>query len=127
MVEVSGMSTIANSNPNEGGSFAYDEDTLRSLVTKWVEIADHYLSSHYRTDLGSMEPPGLDAASEALAKAVNTSGNKYRAYLVDNYWYCVRQAQLCQTALDNYLGVEHHNVLEMSKFQQPDAGPQPGI
>jgi hypothetical protein len=115
-----GLTTIANSSPNEGGSFAYDEDTLRSLVTKWVEIADHYLSSYHRTSLGSAEPPGLDGASTAMAKAANASGNRYRAYLVDSYRYCIRQAQLCQTTLDKYLGGEHHSVLELSRFGQSD-------
>jgi hypothetical protein len=120
---------IANSGSGPG-SFVYDEATLRSLITKWVELADHYDGSLSRTTLGTVQAPGLDVASEALAKSANTSGTAYMKYLEQNFQYCVEQAQKLQDTLDDYLGVEHHNVMELVKAgsdqPQPD-GTQPGL
>lgn len=118
-----GLSEIANSG-GSGGSFAYDESTLRSLISKWLELADHYLGSVNRISLGSVEGPGLDFASEALAKSANSSGGAYRKYVVENYWYCIKQAQLLQDTLDDYLGVEHSSVID---FTKASPGPQAGI
>lgn len=114
------LSDIANSGPSEGGTFVYDETTLRSLITKWVELADHYNSSLNRTTMGAVRPPGEDFASEAMANSANSSGKAYLVYLTRNYWYCIRQAQLLHDTLDDYLGVEHHNVIELTKpLNQP--------
>jgi hypothetical protein len=118
------LSDIANSGSGEGGSFVYDEATLRSLISKWLELADHYQGSLKRVTLGSVTAPGLDFASEAHAKAANSSGKAYMIYLAQNYEYCVRQAQLLQNTLDDYLGVEHQSVTDFNKTQ---AGPQAGI
>jgi hypothetical protein len=122
-----GLSEIANSGQGEGGSFAYDEATLRSLVSKWLELADHYRGSLDRINLGSVEGPGLDFASEALAKSANKSGAAYTMYITKNYWYCVKQAQLMQDTLDDYLGVEHHSVIDFTRTGAESTGPQPGI
>jgi hypothetical protein len=116
------LSEIANSDSDGSGSFTYDEATLRSLIGKWLELADHYLGSVNRLSLGSVEGPGLDFASEALAKSANSSGATYRKYVVENYWYCIKQAQLLQDTLDDYLGVEHRSVIDFTK-----AGTQAGI
>jgi hypothetical protein len=105
------------------GTFAYDEDELRSLVTQWLNLADSYqksISDVY--NMASVDGPGLEFASEGHAKAANQSGNAYRAHIDTAFQYCVDQAQKCQDALDDYLGVEHHNVIEVLK-----AGPQAGI
>jgi len=122
-----GLSDIANSGPSEGGTFVYDEATLRSLVTKWVELADHYHGSLNRTAMGAVQPPGKDFASEAMAGSANSSGKAYMVYLTRNYWYCIRQAQLLQDTLDDYLGVEHHNVIEFTKPVEPTGSSQGGI
>lgn len=122
------LSDIVNAGPSEGGSFVYDEATLRSLITKWMELADHYNGSVHRTSLGAVDPPGKDFASGALATAANNAGVAYRKYLVENYWFCVDQAQRLQDALDDYLGTEHHNVLTLAKAQpQPTDEPNQGI
>ncbi|MFL6119884.1 hypothetical protein [Actinophytocola sp.] len=121
------LSEIARSGgPTGSGSFVYDEATLRSLISKWVALADHYDGSMRRINLGAVEPPGLDFASEALSKSANTSGTAYLKYLEQNYRYCVEQAQLLQDTLDDYLGVEHQNVTELNKTDQP-TGSQSGI
>jgi hypothetical protein len=109
------LSDIANSGSSEGGSFVYDEATLRSLVTKWVELADHYNGSLHRTTLGAVDPPGDDFASEAMANSANDSGTAYLKYLTQNYWFCIKQAQLLQDTLDEYLGTERHSVIELTK------------
>jgi hypothetical protein len=119
-----GLSEIANSGSGSGGSFAYDEATLRSLIGKWLELADHYLGSVNRISLGAVAGPGLDFASEALAASANSSGGAYRKYVVENHWYCVKQAQLLQDTLDDYLGVEHRSVID---FTRAGTGPQAGI
>ncbi len=75
-----------------------------------------------RVQHGEVDGPGLEFASEGHAKAANQSGNAYRAHIDTAFQYCVDQAQKCQNALDDYLGVEHHNVIEIR-----NAGPQAGI
>ncbi len=105
------------------GSFAYDEDTLRSLVTDWLDLADHYRESiSHASSMIRVEGPGRDFASQAHAAAANSSGESYIAYLEQNRSYCTEQAQQFQNALDDYLGVEHRNIVEINK-----SGPQPGI
>lgn len=106
-----------------GGSFAYDEDTLRSLVTDWLNLADNYRESvSEASSMIRVEGPGRDFASQAQAAAASSSGESYVLYLRQNLSYCTEQAQQFQNALDEYLGVEHRNVAEINK-----AGPRPGI
>lgn len=105
------------------GGFAYDEDTLRSLVTDWLNLADSYRdSAENAARMVQVEGPGLDFASQAHANAANESGKSYLHYLVQNQAYCTQQAQLFQNALDDYLGVEYTNVAEINK-----SGSQAGI
>lgn len=113
---------IANSGSG-AGSFVYDEPTLRSLITKWVELADHYHDSLRRATLGTVKPPGNDFASKALAEAANSSGTTYLEYMTRNYWHCIEQAQLLQDTLDDYLGTEHHSVIELTKAIDQSAEP----
>jgi hypothetical protein len=121
------LSKIANSGTSENGSFVYDEDTLRSLIKKWLELADHYELSLKRVNLGNVTPPGLDFASEAYTNAANTSGKAYMAYLAQNYEYSCQQAQLLKNTLDDYLGVEHQSVADFNKTEVEETGPQAGI
>jgi hypothetical protein len=111
------------------GGFSFDEPTLRSLITEWTELAEDYDSSFRESQhIARVVGPGLDYASKAQAEAANRSGRAYLEYLQHNRDYCYREAQLCQDALDDYLGVEHHVVTEISKSGQPlDDGPQQGI
>lgn len=105
------------------GTFAYDEDTLRTLVTDWLELFHHYEQSrNAATNMAQVSGPGVDFASEAQANAANESAEAYRTYLQQNVDYCKQQAQLFQNSLDDYLGVEHRNVAEINK-----SGPQAGI
>jgi hypothetical protein len=105
------------------GSFAFDEDDLRKLVTRWLDLAESYQNSMSAThSMTNVSGPGLEFASEGHANAANASGNAYREHLRTSYEYCADQAQKCQNALDDYLGVEHRNVKKML-----DAGPQAGI
>jgi hypothetical protein len=121
---------IAGSGSDTKGSFVYDETTLRSLITKWVDLADHYHGSLNRITLGAVKPPGDDFASKALADSANNSGTTYIEYLTRNYWHCIEQAQLLQDTLDAYLGTEHHSVIELTKAtDQPaqQSDPNAGI
>ena len=104
------------------GTFAYDEATLRSLVTKWKELADRYLASSRRISAESITPPGLDFASRAQAEASTNATKAYCEYVVKNYWYCIEQAQRMQDTLDDYLGQEHQSVILIHQ-----SGPQAGI
>ena len=105
------------------GTFAYDEDTLRDLVKDWLTISQHYRKSHTTaTEMGQVSGPGADFASKAQATAANESAESYLSYLQRNADYCDQQAQLFQNALDDYLGIEHRNIVEINK-----SGPQAGI
>jgi hypothetical protein len=108
------------------GTFAYDEDTLRSLVSDWMDLAKSYLDSQRAArNMTSVTGPGNDFASQAQADAATSHGAAYSGYLDTNYTYCTDQAQLFQDALDDYLGIEHRNVTEINR--SGERGPQPGI
>ena len=103
------------------GGFTYDEATLEGLVREWVSLAEDYDRSFRDSqDLVRVVGPGLDFASEAVAVAANSYGKNYLTYLRSNRDYCFDQAQLCQNALDDYLGVERRNVTEMGRAEQSD-------
>jgi hypothetical protein len=108
------------------GTFAYDEDTLRSLVKDWLDLARSYSASKRDSRvMATVTGPGKDFASDAQAGAASAHGGAYTSYLDSNFTYCNDQAQLFQNALDDYLGIEHRNVTEINKSD--DRGPRPGI
>lgn len=89
---------------------------MRSLITQWRDLADSYDESTTRArHMALVDPPGLDFASRAQAEAASSSGRSYSEYLQHNRDYCLQQAQLFQDALDDYLGVEHSNIVEINK------------
>lgn len=105
------------------GTFAYDEDTLRGLVTDWLDLSRHYSESMVKNArMAQVEAPGTDFASEAHANVATDSGKSYLTYLQQNRDHCNEQAQQFQNALDDYLGIEHRNVTEINK-----SGPKAGI
>lgn len=104
------------------GGFTYDEATLEGLVREWVSLAEDYDRSLRDSEpIVKVKGPGLDFASEALAKAATSYGRAYLNYLKDNRDYCYKQAQSCQNALSDYLGVERRNVTEIEQSGQPDS------
>lgn len=104
------------------GGFAYDEDTLTSLVKEWLDLADDYDRSFRNSQrLIAVKGPGRDFASAAVAAAANSYGTRYLAYLKENEKYCLDQAQAYQNALDDYLGAERRNVEELYKATDPEA------
>jgi hypothetical protein len=111
------------------GTFEFDEDTMRQLVSEWLSLAEDYNASYVATErLTRVEGPGLDFASQSHAGAANASGRAYQEYLLRNREYCIEQAQLFQDALHDYLGVEHTNVTQIGTAGQPlDDGPRAGI
>jgi hypothetical protein len=93
------------------GTFEFDEATMRSLITEWLELAQSYDESFYASEpIALIDGPGLDFASQSHAEAANASGKAYLEYLQNNRDYCYAQAQLFQNALHDYLGIEHTNV-----------------
>jgi len=119
------LNDVANSGAGEGG-FAFDEATMRSIVTSWLDLAVSYARSRRSArDMGTVTGPGLDLASEGQALAASESGTSYLEYLKHNETYCLEQAQLFQNALDDYLGVEHTNIIEINKSDSPE--PRAGI
>jgi len=122
--QLSGFFT--NQTPPATGSYAFDEADMRAIVKNWLDLADSYDKSVTNAvRMGRIKPPAEDFASLFHTKAANRSGESYREYVEHNRDYCVRQAQLFQDALDDYLGVEHTNVTEMHKTGPQ--GPQGGV
>ncbi|TDV47842.1 hypothetical protein [Actinophytocola oryzae] len=110
-----------------GGSFTYFEPDLRTIIKNWLELADSYHDSLYNSGyMSRIRPPAEDFASRAHTSSANRSGESYGRYLEHNRDYCRQQAQLFQNALDDYLGVEHTNVTDITKATAPQ-GPQPGV
>lgn len=96
--------------PN-GGTYTFDEETMRSLIKDWHELADSYRTSQRNARLmADIEPPGEDPASVSHAIVASRSGRSYLEYLQANEEYCVEQAQLFQAALNEYLAIEDANV-----------------
>ncbi|MFI7680201.1 hypothetical protein [Actinophytocola sp. NPDC049390] len=103
------------------GGFSYDEATLEGLITEWLALSDDYDRSFRDSqDLVRVVGPGLDFASRSVAKAAASYGRNYLLYLRQNRDYCIEQAQLCQNALDDYLGLERRNVAEIHRAGEPD-------
>ena len=119
--ELAGMFT---SNTTQGslttGTFAYTEPEMRTIIKNWLDLAKSYRDSLRDSfSMTAVEGPGHDFASKLFAAAANRSGESCVEYLTHNRDYCLQQAQLFQDALDDYLGVEHTNVIEFDKSDEP--------
>jgi hypothetical protein len=109
-----------------GGSFVLSESELRTVIKNWLDLADSYQQSLDNAKfMMRVEPPADDFASRLHADAANRSGSSYKQYLKHNRDYCLRQAELSQNALNDYLGVEHTNVTEINKTAPQ--GPRPRV
>lgn len=109
-----------------GGSFAFTEPEMLTIIKNWRDLARSYRNSQKNADfMTRIEPPAADLASMWHAGAANRSGMAYQNYLKHNEEYCTQQADLFQEALDEYLGIEHTNATEINKTAPQ--GPQPGI
>jgi hypothetical protein len=112
-------------HPIATDGFAFDEATMRSLIKRWLDLADSYQASRRNARaMAEVVGPGLDFASEQQAVAASKSGAAYLRYVAHNRDYCLNQAQLFQNALDDYLGIEHTNItgIGQSGSQEPQAG-----
>ncbi len=110
-----------------GGSFEYTEADMTRIRDNWLDLADSYQTSIYNADrMSKIKAPAEDMASEFHVKAANRSGEAYTNYLEHNRNYCLQQAQLFQNALDDYLGVEHTNIIDINK-SGGQQGPQAGM
>ena len=113
----------ATTGASTAGSFSFTPDQLRDLVEEWMELAADYDRSLWNAEaLQQVNGPGNEYASEGLATVASSSGGAYVRSLHEKYQYCLGQAQKLQDALDDYLGMEHHNIAVIGK-----TGPQDGI
>lgn len=116
--ELSGMTASDGPQNTSIGSFAFTESDIRQLITNWLDIAKSYdrsiTTAIYVTQVTG---PGLDFASDSFANKANQSGESLLQHLRHGWEYSIQQAQLAQTALDDYLGVEHTNVMNLYKAQ----------
>jgi hypothetical protein len=112
------------------GNFAYTPDQVRDIIKGFLDLAESYRNSLVNARvMASVEAPGLEYASESHAVAARAMGEGYLKSITDSYHYCLAQAQKFQDTLDDYLGLEHHNVARLNRAGSPDdhAGPQDGI
>jgi len=113
------------------GSFNFDQPTMEGLIEKWLQLVDSYDQSltNNAPRMTAVQGPGLDYASQSHAEAANKSGEAYKTYLNECRQYSLDQAQLFQNALDDYLGMEHRNVLELDRAGNgtADTPPNDGI
>jgi hypothetical protein len=124
--ELAGMFGNTTQGSFTTGGFSFSESQLRTIVTNYLDLAHSYEQSMDDTiGMKMVEGPGLDFASQSFADAANRSGRSLTESFMDARDYCLEQAQLCQNALDDYLGVEHTNITEINK--QGPQGPQPGV
>jgi hypothetical protein len=125
--QLAGMLTTNTTEGSvSGGSFAFTEPDMKTIIKNWLDLADSYGKSLVNAErMTRIRPPADDLASRFHTISANRSGDSYRDYLEHNRDYCTQQAQLFQNTLDDYLGVEHTNVTEMNKTVPQ--GPQPGV
>jgi len=117
--ELGDMANSGGTQGAPGGSFAFTESDIRKVVKNWLDIAESYQNSRNKAHLVTVvEGPGLDFASDSFAKAANWSGLSLLLHLEYGKKYSLDQAQLAQNALDDYLGVEHTNVMDLFKARQ---------
>lgn len=108
------------------GTFTYTEPEMRTIINNWLDLAKSYRESIRESfSMTAVTGPGRDFASQMFAAAANQAGKSCLRYLEHNRDYCEQQAQLFKNALDDYLGVEHTNIIEISKSDQP--GPTQGV
>lgn len=129
MTALQNMASNSTQSVITTGTFEFDEDTMRHLVSEWLSLAEDYDRSYSQAEsMIQIKGPGLDFASRSHADAANASGRAYLDYLQRNRDYCVQQAQLFQNALHDYLGIEHTNVTQIGDVGQSlDSGPKAGI
>jgi hypothetical protein len=124
--QLAGMFAANTNGAATGGGFAFTEPDMRTIITNWLDLAENYRKSMANANLMSrIEPPAEDFASRAHSVAANQSGESYRRYLEHNRAHCLHQAQLFQSALDDYLGVEHTNAADINNTGPQ--GPVPGV
>jgi hypothetical protein len=108
-----------------GGTFTYNESDMRTITNNWRDLSRSYDDSLDRAHrLARIEPPAEDFASRAHAAAANRSGDSYKHYLEHNRDYCAQQADLCQQALDHYLGIEQTNTTEINNTAPDGSRPR---
>lgn len=109
----------ASSQGVAAGGFAFTESDIRKVIANWVGIVESYDSSLAEAAFATqIDGPGLDFASNSFASKANESGTSLVQHLRYGREYSIYQAQLAQNALDDYLGVEHTNVMDFNKTQQ---------
>lgn len=93
--------------PLPGGTYSFDEDTLRSLIKDWDDLIDSYTQSLWHAEpMADVVGPGADPASISFAEVASKSGSSYLKSVAQNLRYCTEQRTLFQKALDQYLGIE---------------------
>ena len=108
----------------QGGSYAFDPDTIRQVINNYKDLADSYNESKQVAErMAKVAPPGNEFVSEAFAEAANASGKSYIAYCEYYKGFFLGEAQKCQDALDAYLGAEEQTVIDLGKTDDGDSPP----
>ncbi|HYQ67194.1 PE domain-containing protein [Actinophytocola sp.] len=113
-VELTNFASGTTQSTNTGSGFTFDPDTIREVINNYKDLADSYAESVRDARPMAMLTPSADEfVSESFAAKANTSGTSYIAYCHHYADFYLREAQKCQDALDAYLGVEAHTVIEL--------------
>ncbi|SDC85713.1 hypothetical protein [Actinokineospora iranica] len=108
----------------DGGKFSFEPDEMRAIVKDWMDLALDYRRSMVDADqMGTVDPPGNEYASQYHAEAASASTQAYLDSLQEKADYCYSQAQKFQDALSDYLGVERENVRGLNSTDQSVSGP----
>lgn len=124
--EISDILSTFNTGSTASGSFHFTEGQMEKIINNWLDLAASYEKSLTNArHMSRIKPPAKDFASEWHALAANRSGVAYARYLVRQRDYCLEQAQKSLNTLNDYLGVEHTNVVELMKAGRQS--PQDGV
>jgi hypothetical protein len=125
VVELSKSAGGTTEGPITGGSFTFDPDTIRQVINNYKDLADSYDQSVRDADPMAVVGPSADEfVSESFAEKASTSGASYIAYCRHYAGFYLREAQKCQDALDAYLGVEEHTIIQLGNA---DGGSRPVV
>jgi hypothetical protein len=100
----------------KGPGFAFTQEQLQSLTTKWEDLADGFKDGQRKTRLiAEAEGPGAEYASGDNAQLVRESGDALWETLVARERFCRDQAEKFRAASDAYATAEDDATADVAK------------
>lgn len=91
----------------DGPGYAFTEEQLQALVTKWEDLADRFRNGQRRARvIAETDGPGAEYASGGNAQLVQASGKSLLDTLIARERFCREQAAKTLAAMGSYANAE---------------------